>query len=395
MTKPAFASSILSVLVEVIAGIAMIVIGVILQVSGSSGKVPNPTLTVTGGVLVALGGVLLSWLASRILSERQREESRKNAKDESANAVEVARAEIDEKLNNLSRVLGQAAGQISQTVEKFEMKVFSADTGFELISQANRTIYGQVNEIAVMRKSKFDSASLLDTAHSLDKLGRELASRSDADNSQQDSTGLAQLQNKINEVIEELADSNGSVPRASGKVRTTCPYCDFGVNVLVGATPGDTSIETCPNCGEVFNVHRNSAGAGFTRKFGPKGAENSSKEKLPRWKFSCTNCSVDLFASQNGKGERTMVCSSCFFAFNVDPTAESAIQIGQLDKMEAVEPYRSGSRPKAPCPKCKNTVNMALRYDDGFFGFCPEDMVALVVTDKNWDDLNRQMLSET
>lgn len=385
MSQSSIPSFMLSVVVEIVAGVAMIIIGVILQVNGSSGDSPNPTLTVTGGVLVAIGGVLLSWMASRILSDRQREESQENAKNEAENAVQVAHTEIDEKLNNLSRVLGQAAGQIAQTVEKFDMGAISKKTGFELISQANRMIYGQVNEIAVIRKSQFDSAYLLDTATSLDKLGRELASRSD--NGQQDSAGLEKLREEIGDVIQGLTSSDVREPRASGKVRTTCPYCETQVHVLVGATPGDTAIETCPDCGEVFNVHRNSAGAGFTRKYGPKKTEVTLKPTYLRWKFSCSSCSASLFTPQNGKGERLMVCPTCFYALKVNPLTESINPIGQLEKVEALDAHRSGSRPKAPCPKCNDAINMPIRYHEGYFGFCIEDSVALFVTDKAWEEI--------
>lgn len=389
MERPSIGSFLLSVAVEIISGIAMVVVGVILQVNGSSGETPNPTLTVTGGILVALGGVLLSWMASRVLSERQRDESQTKAKNEAEDAVIAVRAEIDEKLNNLSRVLGQAAGQITQSVEKFEVGEISKKTGFELILQANRMIYGQVNEIAVIRKSQFDPAYLLETANSLDKLGRELASRSDT--GQPDPDELQNFRNQVEAVIKGLSASNEH--RTSGKVQVICPHCDTLVYSAVGAMPGDTAVQTCPSCGEIFNVHRNSTGAGFARKLGPKKSDQELKPTYPRWKFSCTSCSNVLFTPENGQGSRLLVCPKCFYAFEVDPFTETIENVGQFERQAAKNSYRSGSRPKAPCPICSTTINMPLRFDKGYFGFCKVDKIALTVSDEAWEKLEKRNIT--
>jgi transcription elongation factor Elf1 len=376
----------LSSLVEVVASVAMIVIGVILQVNGSSGGSPNAVLTVTGGVLVAIGGVLLSWMASRILAERQREEAASTAKRDKEAAMEAAQAEVDEKLNNLSRILGQSAGQISQTVEKVEMGSISEVTGFELISQANRMIYGQVNEIAVMRKAKFDSAYLLETATTLDKLGRELTARTHGDDGQHDPAELESVREQIDDVLKGLLSGDHTAPRATSEVHTTCPYCDKPVQVSVGTTPGDTASATCSHCGEGFNIHRNSAGAGFTRKRGPRTADDAPAPPS-RWMFKCPMCQKILGAPKNGKGERVMVCPGCFWSLHVDPGTEVVTKGCQLDKVDAAGTYRSGTRPKAPCPKCQTPINMPLRYSDGYFGFCVSDRIALLVADRVWDEM--------
>lgn len=155
-------------IVESIAGAIMLGAGILLQVLGArSDQAPaslGTPLLIIGGVLVAIGGVALSWIASSILTERQTFEAR-----------ESARSEIDDKLDNLSRALGQAAGQISQAVEQADVGQIPSATGFALVSQATRTIYGQVNEIAVIRGQRFDAAQLLDTAARLDDLARQLS----------------------------------------------------------------------------------------------------------------------------------------------------------------------------------------------------------------------------
>lgn len=78
--KTTYGPSVRAALVEVVCGVAMVVFGVILQVNGTTGDTPNPTLTVSGGILVAVGGVLLSWMASRILAERQAVEASEDSR---------------------------------------------------------------------------------------------------------------------------------------------------------------------------------------------------------------------------------------------------------------------------------------------------------------------------
>jgi transcription elongation factor Elf1 len=284
-------------------------------------------------------------------------------------------------------VLGQAAGQITQAVEKVDTGSISDVTGFELVSQANRMIYGQVNEIAVIRKTQFDSAYLLETANTLDKLGRELTSRSVGANGHTDAAEVDAVLEKIQDVLEGLGTDKGAPVRATGEVRTTCPYCEKSVQVSVGATPGDTAAATCSQCGEVFNVHRSAAGAGFTRKRGPQAPPAEVTPPAARWMFNCPSCEKVLGAPKNGQGSRAMVCPGCFWLLRVDPGSEVVVKETKLTATKALGAFRSGSRPKALCPKCQSRINMPLRYSDGYFGYCLKDELALQVDDPTWDEI--------
>lgn len=226
--------------VELLAGLVLIVLGVVAQVQGSGSSV---VLMVAGGIGVAVGGILLSWIASKELGERQTLE-----------AVDASRQEIDSKLDSLSRVLGQAAGQIGQAVQAVESGQSDSRTGFALVSQATRMIYGQVNEIAVIRGTSFDSAYLLETASQLDDLARRLTSP-DVDE-----------RNELAEVRKELAAVKANLSAGAAAQRSfslepvACPYCENVNRVRLGSLGGDTASASCAACSERFNVHRNAAG---------------------------------------------------------------------------------------------------------------------------------------
>lgn len=375
--KTAFKSS----LVELFAGAVMVIVGVILQVQGSSSEKPSPTLTVTGGVLTALGGVLLSWMASRVLAEKQAQDAAEAAAATAVDAARAAEAEVDEKLNNLSRVLGQAAGQISQAVEKVDSGLVSEATGFELISQANRMIYGQVNEIAVIRNSKFDPGFLSEIVSSIGEVTRELSSSAATQASS--SPAIASALRRLESLSQDITQS--STTRSSTPVAVTCPYCDRETQVVLGSTPGDTATNTCPHCAEVFNAHRNAAGAAFTRRRGPRSS--AAAGLATRWMFKCPTCQRALGAQKNGNGERLLVCPKCFSGLRVDPGPEVVVNAGTMKQSVAVDCHRSGSRPRTQCPECGSRVNLQFRYDAGFFGFCAKDMLVLTVTDEVWADI--------
>ncbi|UPL09969.1 hypothetical protein [Microbacterium sufflavum] len=386
VTKFSYSAAIRSSLVELLAGIVMIVAGVALQVNGATGDEPDAGLTICGGVLLAFGGVLLSWMASRILAEHQLFQHESDTRRDAESALKTAQAEVDEKLGNLSRVLGQAAGQIAQAVEKVDSGLISNDTGFELISQSNRMIYGQVGEIAVIRKSKFDPAYLLDTASTLDDLARDLSARTQTGTTDQDS--LATVRQKIETVRVGLEGAGATNVRAVSETQVTCPYCDATQRAMLGVNPGDTASVTCALCGEGFNAHRNAAGDSFTRRRGATAVPDAVTPTSTRWSTKCESCGYVLSISKNGKGERTVICANCFSANEIDPDAPSSKLASEpWRKEDAQDVFRSGSRPKSLCPDCGARVNMPLRWQDGYFGFCSQDKVVLLTTDDVWGAL--------
>lgn len=354
--------------VEVVCGVGLIVAGVVVQVQGS--RTPtNTTLLVTGAVLVALGGVLISWIAARALGEKQAEE-----------AAEVARNEIDEKLDSLSRVLGQAAGQISQAVEQVDLQQIPASTGFALISQATRMVYGQVNEIAVLRGSEFDSAYLLDTATTLDDLARQLAGPGNS----RTSNRIEEVRRQLQDVKANLASGKKAAERSYPEATVGCPYCGARNEVRLGSLPGDTAAGSCAVCGESFNAHRAASGSAFSRPRGVAGAisaPDGTAKAAParRWEFSCPKCEREMSAPSDGQGARLMICTSCMAALDVDPDERGVKQRGAFELRTDVQFRANGTRPKWNCPSCGRVVKAALITDRGHLGICSEDRIALMV----------------
>ncbi len=358
--------------VELVCGLAMIVIGVIQQVHGTAAKPSDATSVVLGGILIAFGGVLLSWIASRAFAKQQAEES-----------ASEARGAIDDKLDNLSRVLGQAAGQISQAVEQYELSQLSPTTGFALISQANRMIYGQVNEIAVIRGTSFDSAYLIETASKLDGLARELSASGTPETSSIDS-----VRQRIEDVRADLATANASAGRSYQGEDVACPYCRVKTTVTLGSVPGDTAGAVCPVCHEPFNTHRASTGSAFTRKRGGSvnGAPFEGTSPRPAmWYYKCPSCDAGIGAAKRGKGARLMACPACFAAIMADADQETATGDGVFRREIATTFTKAGSRPKVNCPDCGRPINAAISCDDGFFGLCSVDRVAIIVRQSDYD----------
>lgn len=356
--------------VEVFCGIALVVGGIVMQVAGSpAGESPDRTLMITGAVLVAFGGVLLSWITSKALAEGQADE-----------AVATARSEIDQKLDNLSRVLGQSAGQISQAVEQAELDQIPAPTGFALVSQATRMIYGQVNEIAVIRGAAFDSAYLLQTANQLDDLARQLGAPGTAAHA----GDIAEVRRQLELVQERLSASGHATQRTYANSEVPCPYCQTANVVRLGTTPGETAAAVCAACGETFNSHRASNGAAFSRprgSFAGASAQPHSAvvaQPVEKWIFACPECSNEM-RTPTGGPERTMVCTSCFKALSVNAQEEEVDVVGSFRVIENAPHQRNGNRPKFECPDCGRAVKAALRTDRGYLGLCTSDRVAMLL----------------
>lgn len=371
--------------VELLSGLALLVCGIIVQASAAdpgsatADASRDRTLLITGGVMVAFGGILLSWVASRVLAQDQAEQ-----------AVAAARAEVDQKLDNLSRVLGQAAGQISQAVEQSELDQIPPSTGFALVSQATRMIYGQVNEIAVIRGSEFDSAYLLQTASQLDELARQLSS-SGQEHTTKDV--IEEVRRQLEDVQANLAAAPATGQRTFATTGVTCPKCGAQNPVRLGTVPGETAAARCQACGTSFNAHRASNGTAFSRprQLTPNGASAQSPSapepaRLPsRWEFECPECSERLFTRVKDDATRTLFCTGCSAALQADPTDRSVTPAGKFRLVKSDTFSRSGNRPKFICPDCDRRVKAAIHGADGWVGICTDDLVALTVTDEEFE----------
>lgn len=309
-----------------------------------------------GTVAVALGGVLISWEASRILAAR-----------DSESAIKAARTEIDDRLDNLSRVLGQAAGQISQAVEQVETEQISETTAFALVSQANRMIYGQVNEIAVIRRTQFDSAYLLQTASTLDDLARQLSQPGSI-------ADTKAVQEKIAAVRATLSTTSGE-GRSFPSELIDCPACGTENHVRLGSLPGDTAAAVCESCRIQFNAHRAANGSPFARLNRTASGEPASE----RWSFECASCHHVMRTSLDGRGERTLMCPGCFHAWKVNPHAKTVVEDGSFRVVHFDPGVRTGARPHVICPDCEKRISARLMSRHGAIAVCFEDRVALVV----------------
>lgn len=370
--------------VEVVAGLTMLSTGVVLQVYGSRPETQtvglDAPLLIVGGILVAAGGIVLSWIVSSLFAERQLAEARQEA-----------RAEVDDKLDNLSRVLGQAAGQIAQAVELADSGQIPPPTGFALVSQANRIVYGQVNEISVIRGQGFDAAQLVDTAARLDDLARKLSGSSTAN------AELAETQREIKDIHSRLATATPL--RQFGRVRVNCPSCATRNDVVLGSLPGDTAGPTCSGCHRPFNVHRTLDGSTIVRPHrapsyakapAPAASHTPDGEPARKWAFNCPRCGLPLSAKFNDGSARLMVCPSCIAAVNVHPSAETATEQSQFRLVASTNFGKSGRRPKMRCPECNATIKSSIVIDNGFAAICVENELILTVTDEQFSGFLRE-----
>lgn len=343
--------------VESLSALVLIAVGVYVSAIGSSAPEHKAGLLAAGGLLTTFGGVMFAWVVSKAV------------------ATERARSEFRQQLGHLSRNLGQAAGQISRTIEQSQATDISSETALALISQANRMIYGQVSEISVIQGTGFDPAYLLDTAAKLDDVARQLES----DDSQGEE--LESVRRQLQEVRTSL--SSASPRRTYSRAPVKCPECQKQNDVELGDFPGDTASISCTFCGERFNAHRASDGSAFSRPVGPAPKAQSSKGE--RWSFSCPACDQSA-STWLGEGTKTMVCFGCYRPMIVDMGKRSVENgAGQFTHARAAVVGRQGSRPQVCCPECGNTINAFILVEDCFVGICYRDKQVMEVVRSDFE----------
>jgi len=343
--------------VETLSGLVLIGAGVYISSIGSTAPVHKNGLLTMGGLLTAFGGILVSWVASKAFAKDQ------------------AQAEFGQQLGNLSRNLGQAASQISRAVEQSQDHDITAETGFALISQANRTIYGQVNEISVIQGAGFDPAYLLETASKLDSLALQLES------SGKGGEALQQVRRQLEQVRTTL--SRGPVVRTYSRAQVACPECSSLNDIELGDIPGDTAAGTCDACGNRYNAHRSADGRPFSRSAGPSELSHTATVP-PRWAFNCPSCERRMTA-RTDQGAKRMLCTDCFAGLQVDPIAQDVQPDGRYTRTLVPVAGSSGTRPVVSCPVCGKLRNAILTTETSFFAVCPDDHQALEVPRSAWD----------
>ena len=342
--------------VEVACGLVLVASGVFVASVAGSSQAHHSALQACGAVLTTFGGILISWVASRAYTREQ------------------ARLEFGLQLANLSRNLGQAAGQINRAVEQAQLRELTPVTGFALISQANRMIYGQVNEIAVIQGERFDPAYLLETASKLDEVAVKLERQGPEDES------LSTVRRELEGIRSVLKTGPGSQARVLSPANVTCPFCNAANELEVGNIPGDTAAGTCAVCHERYNAHRSADGSVFTRRPG-----NLLASAPKRWEFQCPACDTTLSTRDDGT-KRAMFCSHCYAALTVDLDLKQVF-VGEKKYAHtlAVVVGDAGGRPELACPVCGVPRKAVVRTDTGFMAVCRDDLQLMEVTEADWE----------
>jgi hypothetical protein len=237
---------------EMICAAVMIVAGIAMAAVLSSWQA-------VGGALAAFGGALLSWSTA------------------SVNTPEQARQILKADLENLSRRLATAAGQISQAVQSVRSEQYDADVGFALISQATAVLYGLVNDIQVMAGSQFSAENLIITVDRCEEMADNLQERlslltPEIGNSNERAEGsLNEIRDELDSMRMQLQSARREIqnPKRQSVVENIeCPDCGTLIPHKLGLVAGDSAAPHCFNCGARFHAHRRSDGTFFTKTMG-------------------------------------------------------------------------------------------------------------------------------
>jgi hypothetical protein len=348
--------------IEIVCGLAMVIVGVGVTAAASSGNSANPLGIGAGGVLTALGGVLLSWVAAVAFSKSE------------------ATRELNEQLDAVSRNLGHAATRVNRAVEQCQAQELDPMASLALISQANTMIYGQIDQIQRLIGAKFNSDELAQTLGELDKLAVKL--------DRHPSATSADVREEVARILAKARGAGGTQDRRVVEVQ--CPHCGVHSPAPLGVESGATAEVSCPSCTRRFNAHRAGDGSVFTR---PKSkavvatvaaANQTSVVGSEPFTFDCTECGtpITLRAGIPDDKPRLMMCTACCRSHMV--TAKSR-RVAAGDKYTLTSGAgrivgRSGAQPYVPCPKCGRVVRAALNNGSSRFAVCSTDLQVIEVS---------------
>ena len=329
--------------VEVIAGIILVVVGVMLTAT-STGHSHSTKNIVIGAVATAFGGVILSWTTGKSLSRTE--------------ALEDIRSQLD----LVSRNLGQASGQISRAVEQAQIHELQPATGFALVAQAATMIYGQVSAIQTILGDRFDAEDLLFTVKELESLAVRLERRGTGADLEVDA-----VRNRLQEMRTQLARSTVTQAKASESV--SCPHCNRMTVVAIGLNGGDTSSARCSNCGGRFNAHRRADGSLIERP-APNGSDNTVSLD-----GQCPKCRNEIKVRPSNmplSGKVSAICMECAAKVEFDLNSRQLVYNGQMVKMPGVIVSRygtsgAGARPVIRCEKCDRNVRCIVRKGTAYY----------------------------
>lgn len=359
--------------VEIAAGLALVVLGVVLTAKGADPEHASASLLTLGGVATALGGVLMTWTVGKVVSKRD--------------ALNEMRSQLD----LVSRNLGQASGQISRAVEECQADHMPAATGFALVSQSAMTIYAQVTAIQNILGDKFDAQDLLDTVTELEDLAKKLA-RTGADTTTNE---VAEVTSRLQEMRTELARSTVARTRASELVE--CPSCLSPTKVLIGVNGGDTARSHCPRCERSFNTHRRPDGSVFARLIGSatvrgEASQTATKTESQTVSISsvCPECQTAIELTSHNPLDPSAICTHCGTNIRFDVAKGMAEVTGHFDIIDGVVSGRfgsggSGGRPTVTCDQCGRTLRCIIKKSDALYAIDSDCRRLYRIYTDSWD----------
>lgn len=328
-------------LLELVVAFILVLAGIVATASADG----SALWAAFGSGLTALGGVQIAWIAS------------------AASGRLVERREQKRQLDVLSRAIGQTVGSVGWAVAQAKEGQMSPERALDLVSQGTQFLYGQVNEISVLRGEAYDSAYLLETAKTLESLARDLEGaevrRVDARSADEVTRVLEQL----GKVRSQLS-SRASVERTRSLEEVSCPYCGHQNDVTLGLFPGETTQASCSSCSQTFNAHRDSGGRTFVRRLGV----HSPQQRIA---IECPSCGEQMSLPRvSTAAKRKVICVSCFVIHQFADDGVELQTVGKAGRSKAASFSRNGKRPRVVCAAGGEELDALLKSATAFLAVC-------------------------
>lgn len=221
----------------VVVGFTLIAVGVILPFTRDSGATGFQWQLLVGAVVVALGGAYLSWVAS-LHAARQ--------------AAEVnVRRETADRLDPITRGIGQKSGQVIETINRGMQQDIESDTALEIMYQLTRAIQADVVELTAIAGTPYDKNPTIEAIALMDELARDLGSATPADLALK----IERLRSTVGAQVAATytAGVTPSAPSAKRRESLLCPNCGNPVPVMVRTNQAATDA-VCVTCYHSLSV---------------------------------------------------------------------------------------------------------------------------------------------
>ncbi|MBB5166273.1 ssDNA-binding Zn-finger/Zn-ribbon topoisomerase 1 [Mycobacterium sp. AZCC_0083] len=182
----------------------------------------------------------------------------------------------------------------------------------------------------------------------------------------------------------------------------TCPKCDTLQKVSIGGYPGDTSANTCRQCGQSFNVHRRSDGSIFSRLRASAGTPSTQLPETARTLAGpCPGCGseVRIKAPTEG-GHKFAVCLECATSVIFTASGSQITSDGKFEQMSAGVVARhgsggSGAKPVVNCDKCSRDLRCVMHKNGTHYAIDSTCRRLLTVSDANFSAWRTENEPET